>query len=54
MYLRILDRVFRWCWQHVPLFADYSVEYVHQVDRRVHGKLLQPDFIQQMRDALSK
>lgn len=52
MYLRLLDRVFRWCWLHVPWFADYAVEFVHQVERRVHGKLLQPDYIQQLRDAL--
>ena len=54
MYLRLLDRAFRWCWLHVPMFADYCVEFVHQVERRVHGKLMQPDYIQQMRDALSK
>lgn len=53
MYLRVLDRAFRWCWVHVPWFADYCVEFVHQIERRVHGKLLQPDYIQQMRDALS-
>ena len=52
LYLRVLDRLYRWAWQHVPLFADYSVEFVHQVERRVHGKLMQPDYIQQMRDAL--
>jgi hypothetical protein len=51
--LRLLDRVFRWCWLHVPWFADYCVEFVHQVERRVHGKMMQPDFIQQMRDALA-
>lgn len=34
------------------MFADYSVEFVHQVERRIHGKLLQPDYIQQLRDAL--
>ena len=54
LYLRILDRLYRWAWVHVPLFADYSVEFVHQVERRIHGKLMQPDYIQQMRDALSK
>ena len=53
LYLRLLDRVFRWCWLHVPQFADYAVEFVHQVERRIHGKLMQPDYIQQMRDALA-
>ena len=53
LYLRALDVLFRFMWKHVPLFADYAVEFVHQVERRIHGKLLQPDYIQQMRDALS-
>ena len=52
LYLRVLDRLYRWAWVHVPMFADYAVEFVHQVERRIHGKLLQPDYIQQMRDAL--
>ena len=54
LYLRLLDRVFRWAWRRVPWFADYAVEFVHQVERRVHGKLMQPDYIQQMREVLSK
>jgi len=54
MYLRLLDRVFRWCWQHVPMFADYAVEFVHQIERRVHGKMLQPDWIDKAREVLSK
>ena len=54
LYLRVLDRLYRWVWQHVPLFADYSVEFVHQVERRIHGKLLQPDWIDKAREALSE
>jgi len=54
LYLRLLDRVFRWAWRRVPWFAVYAVEFVHQVERRVHGKLMQPDYIQQTREVLSK
>lgn len=53
-YIRVLGKVFYWCWLHVPLFADYAIEFVGQVQHKIHGKLLQADFIQQMRDALSK
>ena len=53
-YLRLLDRAFRWCWLHVPMFADYCVEFVHQVERRIHGKLMQPDWIDKAREALSE
>jgi hypothetical protein len=54
VYLRVLDAVFRWCWVHVPWFADYCVEFVRQMQRRVQGRLMQPDYIQQAREALSK
>jgi hypothetical protein len=50
----ILDPLFRWAFFHVPLFADYCVEFVHQIERKVHGKLLNPDYIQQARDAIGK
>ena len=52
LYLRILDKLFRLAWCHIPWFADYAIEYVHQVDRLVHGKLMQPNFIQQAREML--
>ena len=54
LYLRLLDIAFRWAWQHVPWFAEYAVEFVHQVERRVHGKMLQPDWIDKAREVLSK
>jgi len=54
-YLRhILDPLFRWSFFHVPLFADYAVEYVHRVERQVHGLLMHPDYIQQAREAIGK
>ena len=54
LYLRLLDIAFRWAWRRVPWFADYCVEFVHQVERRVHGKLMQPDWIAKAREVLSK
>ena len=54
LYLRVLDRLYRWAWVHVPMFADYSVEFVHQVERRVHGKMLQKDWIAEAREVLER
>ena len=54
LYLRLLDVVFRWAWRRVPWFAEYAVEYVSQVQRRVHGKMLTKDWIAKAREALSK
>lgn len=54
LYLRILDRLFRWAWLHVPMFADYAVEFVRQVENKVHGKMLSPDWIDRAREMLVK
>ena len=52
-YLRILDALFRWCWLHVPLFDEYCVEFVHQVERLVHGAIMKPDWIERAREQLA-
>ena len=36
----------------VPLFVDYAYIYIQQLQHAVHGKLLQPDYIEQVREAL--
>ena len=38
----------------VPLFLDYAYIYVGKLQHAVHGKLLQPDYIEQVREALSE
>ena len=37
---------------HVPRFADYAYEWSMNLQRQVHGKLLQPDYIAQIRAAI--
>ena len=54
LYLKLLDAAFRWCWLHVPMFADYCVEFVHQVERRIHGAILRPDVIAKAREMIGK
>ena len=54
LYLRLLDAVFRWAWRRVPWFAEYAVEFVRQVERRVHGKMLQKDWIAEAREVLER
>lgn len=51
---RILDPLFRFAWLHVPWFADYCVEFVNQVERRVHGKMMTPGWIERARETLAK
>ena len=36
----------------VPMFLDYAYIYIQQLQHAVHGKLLQPDYIEQAREAL--
>ena len=53
-YLKyILHPLFMFAVKHVPLFVDYCVEYVRQLNRRVHGKLLDGDFFDKAREAIS-
>ena len=54
-YLRfILAPLFMWQVKHVPMFADYAYIWVMKLQHLVAGKLLQPDYIEQAREALSK
>ena len=54
-YLRhILYPLFMFAVNHVPLFLDFAVTYVGKLQHAVHGKLLQPDYIEQVREALGK
>jgi len=38
----------------VPLFLDYAYIYMAKLQHAVHGKLMQPDYIEQVRKELSK
>jgi hypothetical protein len=54
-YLRyVLEPLFRLAWEHVPWFADYCVEFVNQVQRAVHKRLMRPDYVEQLRQELMK
>lgn len=50
----ILHPLFMFMVKRVPLFLDYAYIYLQQLQHAVHGKLLQPDYIEQTREALSK
>ena len=54
LYLRLLDVVFRWAWRRVPWFAEYATEYVRQVNRLVHGRMLTKDWIAEARAVLER
>ena len=48
----ILHPLFMLQVRFVPMFLDYAYIYIQQLQHAVHGKLLQPDYIEQARDAL--
>ncbi len=50
---RILHPLFMFQVHHLPKFADYAYEWALNLQRLVHGKLLQPDYIAQFREAIS-
>ena len=54
-YVRyILHPLFMFQVRHLPLFAEYAYRWVMNLQHAVHGKLLTPDYIEQVREALSK
>lgn len=50
----ILHPLFMFQVRHVPLFLDFMYLYQKNLNHAVHGKLLQPDYIEQVREALGK
>ena len=38
----------------LPLFLDYAYIYMNKLQHAVHGKLMEPDYIEQVRKALGK
>lgn len=53
LYIRyILHPLFMFQVRFVPMFIDYAYLYIQNLQHAVHGKLLQPDFIEQAREAL--
>ena len=38
----------------VPMFLDFAYLYIQNLQHAVHGKLLTPDYIEQVRNELAK
>lgn len=39
--------------KHMPLFLDYCYLYLHELQHQVQKKLMQPDYIEQVRITLA-
>jgi len=50
----ILHPLFMFQVRCVPLFLDYAYLYIQNLQHAVHGKLLTPDYIEQVRNELAK
>ena len=50
----VLMPIFTFQVMHLPFFVDYCYQFVQDLQHAVHGKLLQPDYIEQAREALGK
>ena len=54
-YVRyILYPLFIFQVKHVPLFLDFAYLYIQNLQHEVQGALMKPDYIEQVREALSK
>ena len=51
---RILHPLFMFQVRFVPMFIDFAYLYIGNLHHAVHGKLLQPDFIEQAREELAR
>jgi hypothetical protein len=40
--------------RHLPLFFDFAYYYIMALQHQVHGKLLTPDYIEQVRASLRR
>ena len=50
----ILHPLFMLQVRFVPMFIDFAYLYIQQLQNAVHGKLLTPDYIEQMREAIAR
>ncbi len=50
----VLHPLFMFMVRRVPLFLDYAYIYMGKLQHAVQGKLMQPDYIEQVRKALKK
>ena len=50
----ILHPLFMFQVKYVPLFLDYAYIYMGKLQHAVQGKLMTPDYIEQVRKALKK
>jgi hypothetical protein len=50
----ILHPLFMFMVKRVPMFIDFAYLYIQNLQHAVHGKLLQPDYIEQARDELAR
>ena len=54
-YIRhILHPLFMLQVKVVPMFLDFAYLYIQNLQHAVHGKLLTPDYIEQVRNELAK
>ena len=51
---RILHPLFMFQVRRLPLFFDFAYYYIMALQHRVHGKLLTPDYIEQVRASLRR
>jgi len=51
---RILHPLFMFQVRHLPLFFDFAYYYIMALQHQVHGKLLTPDYIEQVRASLRR
>lgn len=51
---KILHPIFMFHVRHFPEFLDYCYIYLNELQHQVQGKLLQPDFIDQLRTTLKE
>lgn len=50
----VLMPIFTFQVMHLPLFVDYCYQFVQDLQHAVHGKLLKPDYIEQVRTTLRR
>jgi len=51
---RILHPLFMFQVRRLPLFFDFAYYYIMALQHQVHGKLLTPDYIEQVRASLRR
>jgi len=50
----ILGWLFIWQFSHVPLFAEYAIEYVHQFEHKLQGVMMKSSRLEDFKRELLK